>query len=332
VQYKDYYKVLGVPKTASQEDIRKAYRKLARQHHPDVAKDKKAAEAKFKEINEAHEVLGDAEKRKRYDELGMNWEQGGFAGGAGRGGFGNGGGAEGGFGGGAFSDFFEAFFGAQGRGGMPGRGPMGGGGFGGGLGGGFGGFGAGGMGTGAGRGRPTRDVEASVEVSLKEVLEGAKKRVSYRRGEAGATAMETLEVKIPKGVCEGQKIRLAGKGENGGDLMLKIVLAPEPGYYVEGVDVVRRVVVPVTRAVLGGEVEVPTLEGVVRLKVPAGTQPDRRLRLRGRGLFNRQKERGDFYVQIQIQLPEGVEGREREIWEALASLESSPSKSPGTGM
>ena len=311
MQYKDYYKVLGVPKTASQEEIRKAYRKLARQHHPDVAKDKKAAEAKFKEINEANEVLGDPEKRRRYDELGANWEQGGFSG-AGAGGAGGWGGyGDGGsFGGGAFSDFFEAFFGGQGRagGGMPGRGA--GGGPGGGFGGGY-----------AGRGRPTRDVEASVEVSLKEVLEGAKKRVSYRRSGGGATSTETLEVKIPKGVCEGQKIRLAGKGENGGDLLLKIVLAPDPEYRVEGVDVIRKVSVPVVLAVLGGEVEVPTLEGMVRLKLPAGTQPERRLRLRGRGLFNRQKERGDFYVQIQVRLPENLEGRERELWEALAALE-----------
>ncbi len=320
VQYKDYYKVLGVSKSASQDEIRKAYRRLAREHHPDVAKDKKAAEAKFKEINEANEVLGDPEKRRRYDELGSQWEQGGFqqGPGAGRpgGGFGNG------FGGDGFSDFFETFFG----GGMPG-GFSGGGAFPGGQGG-----ARGARHPFAGRGRAvSRDLEAQVEVTLLEVLQGAKKRVSFRRSEGGGGAStETLEVRIPKGVAEGQKIRLAGKGEHGGDLLLKVSLVAHPDYAVDGFDLVRKVTIPAWKAVLGGEVEAETLEGTVRLKIPAGTQADRRFRLRGRGLWDREKERGDLYLEIKVRLPEELKDEERAAWEALGALDPESGSSPNS--
>lgn len=185
--YKDYYATLGVPKTASADDIRKAFRKLARQHHPDVAKDKKNAESKFKEINEAYEVLGDPEKRKRYDELGSDWDRMGggqappnWGRGARAGGFGEGTS----FGGTGFSDFFEQFFSG---GAHAGRG-------------GFGGF------------EPQEerggDIEADLLVTIEEALHGAKKKISFRRD--GRSDVETYEVRIPKGVHEGQKIRLAG--------------------------------------------------------------------------------------------------------------------------
>ena len=301
VQYKDYYKVLGVAKSASQDEIRKAFRKLAREHHPDVAKDKKGAEAKFKEINEANEVLGDPEKRKKYDELGSDWERGGFQQPAG--GFPGGGG---GFGGDGFSDFFEAFFGGANRGG---------------------GFGAGGAGGGRMPRSPfeshrpaPQDLEIEVQVTIEEALEGGKKRVSFRR--SNQSELETLEVRIPKGVCEGQKIRLAGKGSNGGDLMLKVTFAAHGRYQLEGSDIICDVEVPVWEAVLGGEVEVLTPDGSVRLKIPAGTQPGRRFRLRERGMLKRDKQRGDFFVQIKVTLPVDLTDKQRECWGTLAQLGS----------
>ena len=294
VQYKDYYKVLGVAKNASQSEIRKAFRALARQHHPDVAKDKKGAEAAFKEINEAYEVLGDEEKRKTYDELGQDWAQRGSGGGGGmpQGNWGGGGGN-------GFSDFLEAFFGGS---------QFGGGQFGGGVG-------------HRGRGhRPpqaasqTRDIEGDVQVTIEEIFSGTRKRVRVQRGSGPA---ESIEVGIPKGICEGQKVRVAGKGEGGGDVLLKVVIVEHPHYRVEGVDLVREVTVPVWMAVLGGEVEVDTPEGSVRLKVPAGTQLGRRMRIKERGLPTRQKGRGDFYVQIGVSLPEHLSAQERSIWEQL---------------
>jgi curved DNA-binding protein len=295
VQYKDYYKVLGVSKTASQSEIRKAFRALARQHHPDVSKDKKGAEAAFTDLNEAYEVLGDEEKRKKYDELGQEWAHRG-AGGMPQGNWGAGGGGNG------FSDFFEAFFGGN---------QFGGGQFG-------GGFGPRGRGH-----RPppaasmARDIEGDVQVTIEEILSGTRKRVRVQRGSGPA---ESMEVGIPKGVCAGQKVRVAGKGEGGGDVLLKVVIAQHPKYRVEGEDLVSEVTVPVWMAVLGGEAEVETPEGSVRLKVPAGTQPGRRMRIKERGLPTRQKGRGDFYVQIGVSLPENLGPREREIWEQIRTM------------
>ncbi len=297
VQYKDYYKVLGVAKNASQDDIRKAFRKLAREHHPDVSKDKKGAEAKFKEINEANEVLGDPAKRQKYDELGSDWERGGYQQTAG--GF-PGGGADG------FSDFFEAFFGGATRGG--------------------GGFGRGGGGGGRmprspfeARPPEPQDIETELEVRIEEALSGGKKRVSFRR--SNQSAPETLDVQIPKGVCEGQKIRLAGKGANGGDLLLKISVASSERYQLEGSDIVCDVLVPVWEAVLGGEAQVVTPDGSIRLKIPPGTQPGRRFRLPERGLFKRDKQRADFFVQIKVAVPEHLTDAQRKHWEALAKAD-----------
>ena len=314
VQFRDYYETLGVSKTASEEEIRSAFRKLARKYHPDVAKDKKTAEEKFKEINEAYEVLSDPEKRKKYDQLGANWNQpGGFqpppdwGGGAQPGGYYQWSGGDGGggvdfeFGGTGFSDFFEAFFGG-------GRGRSA-----------FGGFGQ--REHTAERGS---DVEADIMVTLEEALNGATRQVSLRR--AGSKKVETYQVKIPRGVREGQRIRLAGQGEAGerggksGDLFLRVRLARHPDFTVEGADLIHEVRIAPWQAVLGDQLVIPTLEGSARLKIPPGTQGGQRFRLRGRGLQGVSGSRGDLYVVVQIAIPKKLSEREREIWEQLAQL------------
>src|SRR5205809_502687 len=273
VQFRDYYETLGVSKTASEDEIRSAFRKLARKYHPDVAKDKKTAEEKFKQINEAYEVLSDPEKRRKYDQLGENWNQpGGFQpppqwGGGQPGGFrwgsGENGGVEFEFGGTGFSDFFEAFFGG-------GRGRAA-----------FGGFGQ--RGTMAERGS---DVEADIMVTLEEALHGSTRQVSLRR--AGSRKTETYQVKIPRGVREGQRIRLAGQGEAGerggksGDLFLRVRLARHPDFSVEGSDLVHEVKIAPWQATLGDQLIVPTLEGSARLKLPPGTRGEGSRYVRGR--------------------------------------------------
>jgi len=314
VQFRDYYETLSVPKTATEEEIRSAFRKLARKYHPDVAKDKKAAEEKFKEINEAYEVLGDPEKRKKYDQLGADWNRpGGFQPPPGYqwdaqqqpGGYyqwgGDGGGVQFEFGGTGFSDFFEAFFGG-------GRGRSA-----------FGGFG--GRQATAERGA---DVEADIMVPLEEALHGSTRAVSLRR--AGSDKVESYQVKIPRGVHEGQRIRLRGQGEAGtrggksGDLFLRVRLARHPDFRVEGSDLIHDVKIEPWQAVLGTEVVVPTLESNVRLKVPPGTQGGQRFRLRERGLPGASGKRGDLYVEVQINVPKSLSEREREIWKELAQL------------
>jgi len=312
VQFRDYYETLGVSKSATPDEIRSAFRKLARKYHPDVAKDKKAAEEKFKEINEAYEVLSDPEKRQKYDQLGQNWNQpGGFqpppqwGGAQPGGGFYRYGGQDGGvefeFNGTGFSDFFEAFFGG-------GRGQSA-----------FGGFGQ--RAAGAERGS---DVEADIMVPLEEALHGSKRTVSLRR--AGSNKVETYQVKIPRGVREGQRIRLAGQGEPGerggksGDLFLRVRLARHPDFTVEGSDLIHEVKIAPWQAVLGAELTVPTLEGNVRLKIPPGTQPGQRFRLRERGLPTSSGKRGDLYVEVQLAIPRKVTEKEKEIWSELAKL------------
>jgi curved DNA-binding protein len=312
VQFRDYYETLGVPKTAKADEIRSAFRKLARKYHPDVAKDKKAAEEKFKQINEAYEVLSDPEKRQKYDQLGENWNQpGGFqpppqwGGGQPGGGFqryaGGDGGVEFEFNGTGFSDFFETFFGG-------GRGRSA-----------FGGFP-----QGPPQAERGSDVEADIMVPLEEALHGAKRTVSLRR--SGSNKVETYQVKIPKGVREGQRIRLAGQGEAGerggksGDLFLRVRLARHPDFRVEGNDLIYELRIPPWQAVLGAEVKVATLDGTVRLKIPPGTQGGQRFRLRERGLPGSSDKRGDLYVEVQVAIPKKITERERELWQALAKL------------
>ena len=307
---RDYYDVLGVGKSASADEIKKAFRRLAIEHHPDRGGD----ETKFKEINEAYEVLSDPEKRKKYDQLGADWNQpGGFQPPPGweaqqpggrfyqYGGGDGGGGVQFEFGGTGFSDFFEAFFGG-------GRGRSA-----------FGGFG--GRQATAERGA---DVEADIMVTLEEALHGSTRTVSLRR--AGSNKVENYQVKIPRGVHEGQRIRLRGQGEAGvrggksGDLFLRVRLARHPDFTVEGSDLIYEAKIEPWRAVLGSELLVPTLEGKVRLKIPSGTQGGQRFRLRERGLPGVSGKRGDLYVVVQINLPKKITEREREIWSELAKL------------
>lgn len=313
VQFKDYYQVLGVSKSASADEVRKAFRKLARQYHPDMAKpkEKAAAEAKFKEINEAYEVLSDPEKRKKYDALGMDWDrpagqpQGwqefytrGPA--AGRSTRPMPEEAEFSFGGTGFSDFFEAFFGSQGRRQGPGV---------------FGGSNVSGRGS---------DIEADISVPLEEVVKGAVRRVSFRRSPQAQA--QTYEVRIPAGVREGQRIRLAGQGGSGmggaaGDLYLNVKYEKHPDFRPEGSDLIHEVSLAVPQAVLGTEVTVPTLEGRVQLKIPPGTQADQRFRLKQRGLPDGNGGRGDLYVVAEIAIPKTLNARQRSLWEQLAAEE-----------
>jgi curved DNA-binding protein len=309
VQFRDYYQTLGVSKTATQDEVKSAFRKLARKFHPDTAKDKKSAEEKFKEINEAYEVLSDPEKRKKYDAYGANWQQGGFAprpGAAGtREGFPGGfeeGGVEFHFGGTGFSDFFEQLFGSR-RGGRQGfsgydfeEPPMHG-----------------------------QDVEADILVPLEEALHGATRQISFRRGASGK--IQTYTVKIPKGVREGQRVRLAGQGESpggggqAGDLYLRIKFEKHPDFDVRESDVYYDLEIPVWQAVLGGDVEIPTLDGRAKLHVPACAQNGQKFRLTGRGLPRKEGGRGDFYAVLQAILPRELTSPEKELWKEIASLD-----------
>ena len=309
MEFRDYYKTLGVAKTATADEIKKAFRKLARQHHPDLAKDKKTAEEKFKEINEAYEVLSDTEKRKKYDELGPNWQQpgGGFrpppGGGGFPGGFGGYGAGAGDeefqFGGTGFSDFFEAFFGRQARGGRRGSAFPG--------------------GDAALRGQ---DAEADIMVTLEEALHGSTRQISFTRGRSGK--VETYTVKIPKGVAEGQRIRLAGIGGEGsgggpaGDLYLRVRFERHPEFTVEGADIIHEVELPVAQVVLGGEIMIPTLDGRAKLKIPPLTQNGRKFRIPGRGMPQRGGTRGDFFAVVEVELPAVLSDAQRAAWEALA--------------
>jgi len=318
LQFKDYYQTLGVARTASPDEIKKAFRKLARLHHPDVAKNKATGEAKFKEINEAYEVLSDPEKRKKYDEYGANWQHAGSGfpppPGGGRGGAGGYGGFGGGYGGGdasefhfggtGYSDFFEQFFGSR-----RGRG-----------------FSGGGGGVDfeetPQRGR---DVEADILVTLEEVLNGATRQISFRKG--NSPDVQTYTVKIPKGVREGQRIRLAGQGGSGGsrgeagDLYLRVKLQQHPDYRFEGSDIYFESDVPAWQAVLGGELTIPTPDGRAKLKIPAGTQNGRKFRIPGRGLPDKGGARGDFYAVVEIAIPESITPEQKELWEKLSKLD-----------
>jgi len=331
VEFRDYYKVLGVERNASADDIRKSFRKLARQYHPDVAKDKKVAEEKFKEINEAYEVLGDPGKRKKYDDLGVNWKQGaGFRPppgfdprrGARRPGGGGAGGQEFHFGGTGFSDFFEQFFGSTGarsRGG----------------GGGFEEF--------SERGQ---DVEADLLVSLEEAFHGAVRPISLRRavlcdkcegtgersgrpcptcgGNGTIAKVDNYQVKIPAGVRDGQRLRLAGRGEAGagggpsGDLFLRVRLAQHPDFRVDGSHLYCDLELAPWEAVLGAQVSVPTLDGRLSIKIPPGSKNGQQMRVRSRGLPDSGGSRGDLYVVLRVEVPDQVTDRERALWEQLA--------------
>ena len=329
MEFKDYYAALGVTKSSTEKEIKQAFRKLARKHHPDVNPGDKAAESKFKEINEAYEVLGDSAKRKKYDELGANWrayEQAERAGGpnpfAGQWNV-NTGGGQGGFrtmtpeemedmfgDQNPFSDFFTTFFGggfgqreSTARGGTRGR----------------------------SRQRPGRDVEHEIDLSLEDAFHGTTRRLSLKHdGHA-----RTVDVRIPPGVGDGSRVRISGEGESGtggaasGDLYLRVRLAPHPLFERKGRDVYVKVPLPVTTAVLGGEVEVPTISGKpVRLKIPALTQNGQVFRLKGYGMpaVGKSEEKGDAYARVEILLPSQLTPEERTHYEALAKLNEGGAK------
>lgn len=317
VEFKDYYATLGVARDASETDIKKAFRKLARQYHPDIAKDKKTAEAKFKEINEAYEVLGDPEKRRKYDELGANWQAGpgGFAAGQGGAGQGFGGGPETEFhfGGTGFSDFFEQFFGGGrrssvdfeelfGQGRRPGRA--------------------------AARRGPQRgaDVEGDILVTLDEAMRGSVREVSLRRVDpnTGEAETEQFKVRIPPGAQEARRIRVPGKGEPGanggepGDLYLRVRFAAHPEFEVRGSDLYHDLELAPWEAVLGAEVMVPTPTASIKLRIPPGTDGGQQLRIKGQGLPKPgEHERGDLYVVIVVRLPTKLTAEERTLWDQL---------------
>jgi curved DNA-binding protein len=319
VQFKDYYETLGVPRTASADEIKKAFRKLARIHHPDVAKNKAAGEAKFKEINEAYEVLGDAEKRQKYDQLGANWEHGGDftpPPSAGAGGFQRRGNFDEGaspfeFSGTGFSDFFEAFFaGSRDHAGSFRRtSPFA------------------DESTLAARGH---DAEADILVTLEEALHGMTRQVTVRRTEENGTPgrTDTYQVKIPAGVREGKRIRLGGQGGPGraggpaGDLYLRVRLAKHPDFRVEGHDLYYEVSLAPWEAVLGKSVQIPTLDGSANLTIKPGTQAGALLRLRGLGMPKDDAKRGDLYATVIIEIPMTITDDERKLWEQLAAKSS----------
>lgn len=329
---RDYYQILGVPRTASTDDIKKAFRRLARQYHPDLHAGAKKAEMekKFKELNEAQEVLTDPDKRKKYDQYGADWDQAqafekarqqaktqGFGGPWGSEGDDTGHGS-GGSGNEQFSDFFESLFGNRGRGG-------------------------------AGRsssGIPGEDIETDVHLALREVLTGVTKRVNLReprtcttcqgsgtvrgrscltcQGTGVTTEYKTIEVRIPAGVQDGTRVRVAGKGQPGtnggkrGDLYLHVIIPTDPIFRRQGSDL--HVTLPVYpwEAILGAEVTAPTLAEPVKVKVPPGSKADGKLRLKGKGLPSATGGHGDLFLTVQIVLPVGISEEDRMLYERLS--------------
>jgi curved DNA-binding protein len=330
VDFKDYYATLGVAKTASEKEIKQAFRKLARKHHPDVNPGDKVAEAKFKEINEAYEVLGDPASRKKYDELGANWRmyeqqaQGGgqpFGGPRGPGQAG----ARAGYrtmtpeemeelfgDSNPFSDFFTTFFGggAEGFGGAPGgRDARG----------------------GRSRRRPGRDIENEIELGLEDAYHGATRRLMLRQN----GQVKQVDVRIPAGVTDGSRVRVSGEGEQGiggadsGNLYLRVRLAPHPLFERKGRDLYVKAPVPLTTAVLGGEAHVQTLGGKpARLRIPPLTQNGQVFRLKGYGMpaVGNADDKGDLYARVDVQLPTRLSEKEREHFEALKKLGGDDSK------
>lgn len=327
---RDYYQILGVPRTASADDIKKAFRRLARQYHPDLHAGAKKAEMekKFKELNEAQEVLSDPDKRKKYDQYGTEWEHaqafnkarqqsrpGGFSG---PWGFEQDSGGQGDTGSDHVSDFFESLFGNRGR-----R-----------------------AGERDDLGTPGEDLETDVQLALREVQTGVTKRVNLRepqtcptcagsgrlrgrscttcQGTGTTTAYKTIEVRIPAGVQDGTRVRVAGKGRSGayggkrGDLYLHVTVLPDPIFRQQGSDLYATLPVYPWEAALGAEVTAPTLAEPVRVKVPAGSKADSRLRLKGKGLPSATGGNGDLFLSLQIVMPTVMTEEERGLYERLS--------------
>ncbi|GHS85289.1 molecular chaperone DnaJ [Synergistales bacterium] len=288
MEYKDYYKILGVEKTASKSEIQKAYRKLAKKYHPDVSS-AKDAERRYKEINEAYEVLKDPEKREKYDTLGADWQQGqDFTPppGWGReninlgGDFGN------------FSDFFKTIFG--------------------------GGFGGGG--DYQSKRTPQRNSEVELEISLEDAARGGTH--TFLLTMRGASEPTKINVKLPRGVSDKSRIRLSGKAPGGGDLYVTLRIAPHSVFEVDGYNLSRSVKIAPHTAVLGGTVSVDTLDGKIDMKLPPLIQSGQKLRLKGKGLPKRAEgENGDMFVKVEIAVPKSLTEQQKKLWEQLADLE-----------
>lgn len=312
MEYKDYYKILGVDRTASQEEIKKKFRKLARTCHPDMCKNDPGAEKRFKEVNEAYEVLGDPDKRQRYDALGSGWQEGqsfrpppGFENifsedmfssrGPRQGGrtfsFEFGPGTQGGMGSGAFSDFFETLFGGSGRARQSSRRP-----------------------------EPQKgsDLETEITISLQDAHNGVTKEIIVQ----GPSGEKRLNVKIPEGAYDGMKIRLSGQGSIGlggsGDLYMKVKVDSDTRFKQEGNDIVVDVPVTPWDAALGTTCEVQSLDGRINLKIPPGVSSGQRLRLKGKGLAHK----GDLFAQIKIVTPAHLSSEEKRLFTELRKVSS----------
>ncbi|MFD2999010.1 DnaJ C-terminal domain-containing protein [Pontibacter toksunensis] len=300
MEYKDYYTILGVDKSASQADIKKAYRSLAKKYHPDKNKGDKAAEDKFKDISEAYEVLGDEAKRQQYDQLGANWRQFQNAGAGGGQYYGQPGGFNqgdfndmfGGGGGGGFSDFFQQFFGGGG-----------------------GGFGQ--SGGGRARARKGQDYKADLDLSLTEAYTGSSRLINLNN--------QQLRITTKPGVADGQQLRINGKGGPAtgsgtpGDLYIDIRVHPDPRFERRGNDLYTTLPVDMFTAILGGQAQVNTMSGLLKLTIPAGTQAGKTLRLRGKGMpvYGKTDQFGDLYVKIEVILPTDLSAEERQLLEKL---------------
>jgi curved DNA-binding protein len=335
VKFKDYYEVLGVKRDATDDQIRQAYRKLARKHHPDVNPGDKVSEDRFKEINEANEVLSDPEKRKRYDQLGANWKNGAeFTPPPGWGRvdvqFDDLGSM---FGGGGFSDFFETLFGgakSAGQADQKRRGTR----------------------TRAGRGQ---DAEAEMEISLEDAHRGGRHRITLQgtrscptcggkglvsgvvcatcRGAGNVLSPRTIDVNIPPAARDGSVIKVRKHGQPGpdeaGDLYIKLKIKPNPIFTVSGDDLTAEIPISASEAVLGATIEVPTIDGKAEVKIPAGSQAGQRLRLRGQGLNRRGGGRGDQYVRLKVVVPTHPTDREMQLYRELSEASNF---NPRTGL
>ncbi|BBC25774.1 MULTISPECIES: DnaJ C-terminal domain-containing protein [unclassified Pseudanabaena] len=310
--FRNYYEILGVPKTATADEIKRSYRRLARKYHPDLNPNDKAAEERFKDIGEAYEVLSDTTKRQQYDRFGQYWKQGGFQGSGGR--------ApssrepytpdfeRGGYTGDVdfsqyndFQEFVDQLLGkfrtnerAQDTGGASSyrtstQAPP--------------------------RPNPRRDSEAVLELPLERAYVGGRERIRLEDG-------RSLEVNMPAGVLSGQRIRLKGQGASGGDLYLKIILKPHPFFTLEGSDIRCQLPISPSESVLGVQVEVPTLSGLVKLTIPPAVKSGQQLRLSGKGFPKDARTFGDQYVEIQIVVPKNPSNRERELYEQLLKVQS----------
>ncbi|MFO7727749.1 MAG: DnaJ C-terminal domain-containing protein [Desulfonatronovibrio sp.] len=318
MEYKDYYKILGVNKKSSKEEIAKAYKKMAKKYHPDLNPNDPKAEDKFKEVTEAYEVLKDEEKRRLYDSFGSDWQHGqnfqpppghegahyGFQGDQQGAGF-------------DFSDFFENIFG--------------------------GGFSSSGRGfqrssrgfqgdpfSGAGFSRKGQDAEASLELTLEEAYKGGVKSITLQEQVIGPDRRptvqdKTLEVNIPPGIKDGNKIRLSGQGSAGmgsgssGDLYLKVKILPHPLFKLDGNNIIYDLALAPWEAALGSKIRVPTLDGDIEMKIPEGISSGQKLRIRGRGM-GRGSARGDQLVRIMIKVPDKSSKEERKIWDELSRV------------